>query len=398
MTMDLTALACKREKLAIGLMSGTSVDGIDSALVAICGQGSDISVELRHFATYPIDAAIRQEIFQISMPESSDVSRICQLNFVLGEIFADAANRLVREAGLRNSDIDLIGSHGQTVHHLPNSAAVGPVRTSSTLQLGEPAVIAERTAITTVSGFRTRDMAAGGQGAPLVPYLDYLLFRHPTITRAIQNIGGIGNVTYLPAGEPSTAVVAFDTGPGNMVIDALMRIATAGRESFDRDGRLAANGNVASDLLAKLMQHPYFLLPPPKSTGRELFGEQFSRELICRAATYGVQGSDLVATATAFTAESIAYHYQRLLNPIKRIDQVIVGGGGAQNSTLMQMLRERLAPAQVFTHEVLGMPSEAKEAIAFAVLANETICGRSSNIPSATGARRPVVLGSITPA
>ncbi|MGE5653244.1 MAG: anhydro-N-acetylmuramic acid kinase [Bacillota bacterium] len=396
--MDLTQLARKETKRVVGLMSGTSVDGIDAALVEIKGRGIDTQVKLVAFANYPIDPEIRSEIFALFRPESSNVETICHMNFVIGEVFAEAVNRIIRQAGLRNRDVDLIGSHGQTLYHIPSAQTTGPITTASTLQMGEPAVIAERTGVTTVANFRTRDMAVGGQGAPLVPYVDYVLFRHPTVTRAIQNIGGIGNVTYLPADASLDQVLAFDTGPGNMIIDALVKFMTGGREHFDRDGKLAAAGRVSESLLAELMQHPYISLKPPKTTGRELFGEQFTKELIVKAQRIGVSGPDLVATATAFTAESIAYHYRRYLSLKGAVQEVVIGGGGCYNPTLLGMLRERLAPAKVLTHEDLGISSDAKEAIAFAILANETICGLPSNVPTATGARRPVVLGSITPA
>lgn len=392
--MDLTALSRKKTKRVVGLMSGTSVDGIDAALVEITGQGISTQAKLLAFESYPIHPQIRTEIFALFRPESGSVDNICHMNFVLGELFGDAANQIIRQAGLENSAVDLVGSHGQTVYHLPNPHCTAGIATASTLQIGEPAVIAERTGVTTVSNFRTRDMSVGGQGAPLVPYVDYVLFRHPTISRAIQNIGGIGNVTYLPTGASLEQVLAFDTGPGNMIIDALVKITTNGSETFDRDGKLAASGQVSERLLAELMEQPYMAMHPPKSTGRELFGEQYAQELVRKAADFGVTGKDLITTATAFTAESITYHYRNYLGPIQ---EVIVGGGGAYNPTLMRMLKERLAPAKVFTHDDFGIPGDAKEAIAFAILANETICNNPSNVPSATGARKPVVLGNITP-
>lgn len=395
--MELTQLTRKETKRVVGLMSGTSVDGIDAALVEITGSGLGTQTKLIAFENYPIDPTISDSIFALFRPESGSVDGVCHMNFVMGELFGYAANRIIQKAGLSNKDVDLIGSHGQTIYHVPFPQSTGVVTTASTLQIGEPAVIAERTGITTVANFRTRDMAVGGQGAPLVPYVDYILFRHQNIARAIQNIGGIGNVTYLPAGATLDQVLAFDTGPGNMVIDSLVKMMTGGRESFDRDGRIAATGQVSSILLAELMQHPYIPLHPPKSTGRELFGEQFTHELVAKGMRMGVTGPDLVATATAFTAESIASHYRRYLSLNGPVQEVVIGGGGSYNPTLLGMLRERLAPAKVLTHEDLGISSDAKEAIAFAILANETIHGLTSNVPSATGARKAVVLGSITP-
>ncbi len=393
--MDLTRLARKQTKLVVGLMSGTSVDGIDAALVEITGSGVETQVKLLAFANYPIVQEIRQEIFAMFRPETSSSESICHMNFVTGELFAAAVNQLVQEAGFSNSDIDLIGSHGQTIYHIPTPRQTGPITTAATLQIGEPAVIAERTRITTITNFRTRDMAVGGQGAPLVPYVDFVLFRHPDLNRAIQNIGGIGNVTYLPANATLDQVLAFDTGPGNMIIDEIVKQMTGSKDTYDCDGRLAAAGKVSEPLLSELMQHPYISMHPPKSTGRELFGEQFTKELIGKAEGMGITGPDLIATATAFTAESIALHYRRYLGTVQ---EVVVGGGGSYNPTLMAMLRERLPAVTLLTHEDLGINSDAKEAIAFAILANETICGLPSNVPSATGARKPVVLGSITPA
>lgn len=377
-------------------MCGTSVDGVDAALVEIDGSGLSTSIKLIEFITYPIDPLVRKEIFVLFRPEHSGINKVCHMNFVIGELFAQAANSVIRQAGLSNEEVCLIGSHGQTVYHIPFATSTGPITTSSTLQLGEPAVIAERTGITTVANFRTRDMAVGGQGAPLVPYVDYILFNHPIISRAIQNIGGIGNVTYLPAGAELDSVQAFDTGPGNMIVDALVKALTQGRETYDKDGAMAATGEVNPTLLFELMQHPYIYLRPPKSTGRELFGEQYTNELLLRAKRNNISPVDLVATATAFTAECISYHYKQYLRG--PIDEVVLGGGGSYNPTLMRMLRERLNPAKILTHEDFGIPSDAKEAIAFAILANETMHSLPSNVPSATGARKPVILGSITPA
>ncbi|MBI4785572.1 MAG: N-acetylmuramic acid 6-phosphate etherase [Chloroflexi bacterium] len=285
------------------------------------------------------------------------------------------------------------GSHGQSLWHIPTGS------NASTLQLGEPAVIAERTGITTISNFRTRDMAAGGQGAPLVPLLDVLLLSHPTLTRAAQNIGGIGNVTYLPPHSHTPTLphaFAFDTGPGNMLIDDAARRATDGAWTFDRDGALAAQGRVDDTLLAELMTEPFLAQQPPKTTGPELFGAQYGAPVWERAKRRGLHNEDIVATLTAFTAHSIARAYREFLPT--QPDEVIVSGGGALNPVLMQILRDLVAPARVITSDDFGLPAEAKEAIAFALLAHETWHSRPGNVPAATGARHPVVLGNITPA
>ena len=381
----LEAIAAKAERLVIGLMSGTSVDGVDCALVRIRGGGPGVQITPVHFATYPFAPDVREEVFRLFRPETSDVVTICQMNFVLGEVFADAALRLMREAGVRPEEVDLIGSHGQTVWHEPNPVTRAGITSRSTLQIGEPAVIAARTGVVTVGDLRVRDVAAGGQGAPLVPYLDYCLLRDDRRSRALQNIGGIGNVTYLPAGCTLNEVVAFDTGPGNMLIDALTS-HFFGR-TFDEGGAIAAQGRVLPDLLAELMAHPYLAAPPPKTTGRELFGVQFAAGLFNRG-----EPADLVATATAFTAHSIVDAYRRFLG---RVDEVIVGGGGARNPVLMRMLADALPEARVADHEAVGVNSDAKEAIAFALLANDCLLELPTNVPGATGGQR-AVLGKIS--
>jgi anhydro-N-acetylmuramic acid kinase len=372
-------------------MSGTSADGVDAAVVEVDGSPPDLSVELLSFTAVPFDAEQRKHIFALFDPATGTVDRICQMNFALGEWFAAAALQAIDEAGLTPGNVALIGSHGQTIYH-----AVGedsPLK--STLQIGEAAVIAARTGITTVADFRVADVAAGGQGAPLISYVDWLLLRHPVQARAVQNIGGIANLTYLPPGDDPTGVLAFDTGPGNMLIDYAVTRATAGEQTLDRDGALAAEGQVDGSLLADLMGHPYLVQEPPKTTGREQFGTPFGAKVWARAKGRGLRDQDVVATFTAFTAASIADAYGRFLPQLP--DEVILGGGGAHNRTLVAMLRQRLAPAHVTAHETLGLSSDAKEAMAFAVLAYETIHGRPGNLPACTGARTRAVLGNITP-
>jgi anhydro-N-acetylmuramic acid kinase len=379
----------------VGLMSGTSADGIDAAVVDITGAPPELAVELLSFTCVPFQPEQRAYILSLCEPATATVDRICQANFLLGEWFAAAALQAIAAAGLTPDDVDLIGSHGQTVYHAVGAGS--PV--SSTLQIGEAAVIAARTEITTVADFRVADVAAGGQGAPLVSYVDWLLLRHPSRVRAVQNIGGIANVTYLPPGKDpqggADGVLAFDTGPGNMLIDDAAGRATGGRLAFDRDGALAARGRVDEALLAELLAHPYLALPPPKTAGREQFGAAFAAQVWARARAQGLAGEDIVATLTAWTAASIAAAYRRFLP--RPPDEVILGGGGASNPTLVTMLRACLAPATVNSHKAVGLSSDAKEAIAFAVLAYETIHGRPGNLPSCTGARKRVVLGKITP-
>ena len=384
----------KAPRLFLGLMSGTSADGIDAVIAEIAGRGRGLCARVLEHTHQPFRPALRQHILHVCL--HGTVTEICELNFLLGEHFARAALAAIRQAKLAPRDIAAIGSHGQTIHHLPNA------RLPSTLQIGEPAVIAERTGITTVADFRVRDMAAGGQGAPLVPFADWVLFTDRTRPRIVQNIGGIGNLTFLPPRADLDDVIAFDTGPGNMVIDAVVAALTRGRQAFDRDGCLAARGRISEKLLARLISHPFLHRRPPRTTGREEFGEKFVEHLLALARRQHLRPEDIVATATAFTAESIADAYRRFVFPklkppeLRRL-QIILGGGGAKNPTLRRMLAQRVGPAELLTHEDFGIANAAKEALAFAILAHETLLGRPGNVPTATGARRPVVLGKIVP-
>jgi anhydro-N-acetylmuramic acid kinase len=385
----------KKPHLVIGLMSGTSYDGITAALAAIRGRGLSMRVELLAHATFPYSNAAKKVIAEVSSPPTGTVDLICRANFLLGELFAEAAIAIARRAGVPLSRIGLIGSHGQTIHHLPEPALTGGRMIAGTLQIAEPSIIAERTGVTTVADFRPRDMACGGQGAPLVPYVDYLLFRHRRRGRVLLNIGGIANVTYLPPACRPDQVAAFDTGPGNMLLDALARVATLGRHHYDRDGALAAKGSVRKPLLARWLRHPFFRLRPPKSTGRETFGYGFVQRILHAAGD--LPEEDLLATATALTATTIHQACERFIRPLGPLDEVIASGGGCHNLTLMRRLAEAFAPVPVRTTDDFGIPVDAKEALAFAILAHETLAGRPGNLPSATGASRPVVLGKIVP-
>ena len=382
----------KRPSHIVGLMSGTSGDGIDAVVARIAGDGRGLQAQVLAHVHRAFPRELQRQVLAVGL--HGKVSEICELNFVLGERFARAALAVIRKAGLAPTHITAIGSHGQTIHHLPNA------QTPSTLQIGEPAVIAERTGITTVADFRVRDMAAGGQGGPLVPYADWVLFTDKVRPRIVQNIGGIGNLTFLPPRAKLEQVLAFDTGPGNMVIDGLSAALTSGRQTFDKDGRMASRGLACETLLAELLAHPFIGRRPPKTNGREEFGEDFIRQVQLAARRRGLSNVDLVATATAFTAASIAEAYRRFVFPRlkpKQLSQcqIILGGGGAENPVLRRMLRERTGAGQILTHEDFGIVNAAKEALAFAILAHETLQGRPGNVPSATGARRPVVLGSV---
>jgi anhydro-N-acetylmuramic acid kinase len=408
----IASLAGKRSLRVAGLMSGTSADGVDVAVIDFHPRKpGQAGVKLLAFDTFAYPPSLRRAVLDAARP-AARARDVCHLNFVLGEVFASAVIRLAKKARIRLGSIDLIGSHGQTVCHLPRgrppaglrAGRFGRRKVRSTLQIAEPSVIAERTGITTVADFRPRDVAAGGEGAPLVPYADWVLFRHRRLGRAVQNIGGIANVTFLPAGGGVDDVVAFDTGPGNMVIDRVVSLATRGRQRYDRHGALARRGKVSGPLLAELLRHPFLSRRPPKSTGREEFGSPFADSLYRRARLQAggqarrkrIAPLDVVATVTAFTAASIAEAYARFLPG--KVDEVILCGGGARNRTLVGMLRERVQPAKVMLTDDFGISADAKEAVSFAILAAETIRGAAGNVPSATGADRRVVLGKIVPA
>lgn len=378
--------------LIVGLMTGTSLDGIDAALVEIEGEDlASLSWHLVRSRTSPYSAE-RREAIHASIVSGSAAS-ICTLHADMGEWLAEAVLGLCAEAGVDVASVDLVGSHGQTIWHIP---PVGGQR-GSTLQIGCPATIAERTGIPVVSDFRTRDVAAGGHGAPLVPWVDQVLFAHPERTRALQNIGGIGNVTRVPPKGSDEPLLAFDTGPGNGLIDAAVSLATNGRLGYDRDGRLAAQGEVDEDVLDQLLAHPFFAEAPPRSTGREAFGRPMVERLVEAIRPEGDrEWLDLIATLTELTARSIASAYERWLLP-QGLDEVIVTGGGALNPTLMGRLVSLLEPLPVVDCRTLGLGPSEKEALAFAVLAWAHVHRIPSNAPSATGASGPRILGSFTP-
>lgn len=380
----LLALRQRPSRLVVGLLSGTSADGTDAALCEIAGSGEDTRLTVRAFVTTPFARPLRERIFRLAQ---ADASELCDLDVLLGQAFADGARAVCEAAGVPMSEVDLIGSHGQTAVHHPRSGG----NIGATLQIGEAAVIAEGTGRPVVSDFRVRDVAAGGEGAPLVPLVDHLLFRPtgPGRRRALQNIGGIANVTLV--GERLADLVAFDNAPGNMPLDAVARFATAGEEAYDVDGRRAARGRVDEAVLAELHRHPYLSRPAPKSTGREMFGRPFVAPLLTR---FAGRADDLLATLTRFCAEAIVRSYREAL-PLMP-DEVYVSGGGALNLTLMAHLAALLAPVPCASLSALGVDPEAKEAIAFAVLANETLFGHPGNVPRVTGAVGPRVLGKIS--
>jgi anhydro-N-acetylmuramic acid kinase len=376
--------------LVAGLMSGTSVDGIDVALVEIEGEGFNQRIKPIAFHEIPFPAGVRHGVFSISNAEVS-TARLSQMNFLLGELFGDAVIEACKRSSIPLSGLDLVGSHGQTIYHQASATTLYDRAIASTLQIGEPSLIAARTRTPVVADFRPADMAVGGQGAPLVPYVEYLLYRHPEKGRVALNIGGIANLTGIPPGAPPEAVVAFDTGPGNMVIDALVSQFSVGALTFDRDGRMASSGRVNYPLLAELMKAPYIKRSPPKSCGREQYGAQFVTGLL----TEGLPAADLVATASAFTVAAIAEAVRSFVVPRMPVDELIVSGGGAKNPEILRRLREQLERTRVLHSSELGIDGDAKEAIAFAALAYESWHRRPANLPSATGAGRPAILGKL---
>jgi len=413
----------------IGMMSGTSADGIDVALVQISGRPpafsgapgrrgrasgvrrtgiaetalqtrglkrGGFSAHLEGHFHLPYPGYIRGAILRLANGGPTTTAEVSELNFVVGEQFARAAIEACQKWRVPMSSVGLIGSHGQTVFHLGATAKLqGRNRKPSTLQIGEISIIAERTGVPTIGDFRPADMAAGGQGAPLVPFVDYLLYRNAHQGRVALNIGGIANVTVIPAGAQPRDVFAFDTGPGNMIVDALVERITRGEASYDRDARLALSGRTIEELLARLMREPYLRKKPPKSAGREQFGAEYARRLMAWGTRHHSGPTDLVRTATIFTSLSIADAFRRFILPRAEVHELIVTGGGAQNPLMMGQLAAVLPGITIVPAGSFGVPPEAKEAFAFALLAYESYHGRANNLPSATGAGHPAVLGKL---
>lgn len=379
----------------IGLMSGTSLDGIDAALCEINGSGETLIAQLLCFRSSSFELPLRARIFDLCSAEDVSLETIARLDIELGEAFADAALNLLRQSGAQAENISCIASHGQTIGHWP------PVETrGATWQIGDAATIAARTGIAVVSSFRAADMAASGQGAPLVPYVDWCLLRSQTTHRIAQNIGGIANATWLPANAKLENVRAWDSGPGVMLIDALARILK--NQECDFDGLLAARGTVSQPLLESALKHPFFAQMPPKSCGRAEFGEDFAANFLGRARKFSLSDEDILATATRLSARTIADSYKRFVPEIVDSSvplEIVLSGGGAKNKTLVQMINEELENLKSMPTTKLidefGIDGDAKEALAFAVLASETLHGATNTVPAATGARRAVCAGSL---
>ncbi|MGI6162352.1 MAG: anhydro-N-acetylmuramic acid kinase [Bacillota bacterium] len=397
----------KNSRLVVGLMSGTSADGVDACLCDIEGFGAGARIRARHLTS--LDYPLPVKNLLISKIGNLNVEEVARLNFLIAQVFADTALKCIKEAGCSPSQIDAIASHGQTLIHLPDcNHELLPV--PATLQVGDISVIAQLTGILTIGDFRPADMAQGGQGAPLVPYADYLLFRDSKLGRVVQNIGGIGNLTYLPPACTPEQVVAFDTGPGNMIIDAIVSILTQGKATMDTGGKLAFSGTVNRQFLNYLMSNEYYSKTPPKSTGREAFGMQYARMILDEYRQYVSAGQgpawdpipyfqDIVATVSELTVQTIVGAYKAWVFPKGPVDEVILGGGGALNPYFTRGLQEKLSPMnpdiKILSHKDLGIPDKAKEALAFAVLGNDLIGCIPNNVPAATGASKPVIMGKV---
>ena len=398
--IDRTAYAAKRDHWIVGLMSGTSLDGIDAVLTKIetGADGGVVAVALAGQHYLPYTDEVKSLLSALCAVETARLDDLVYAHFGLGEWYSLAVEGLLKKLARPVSSVDAVCLHGQTIWHAPTPRAFpgpdGPLSVKGTLQIGASAVVRERTGLPVISDLRSRDMAAGGEGAPLAPYIDSLLFGSPTLGRVVQNIGGIGNATVVPAGASAADLTAFDTGPGNMVIDALVRSHTGGRQHFDAGGAIALTGRADRSLVERLMADPYFSRRPPKSTGRETYGEDFTRSF--QAQARALSFADQVATATEFTAESIVRAYSDFVFPRTRIDEVVVAGGGAKNTTLLALIQDRLPGVLVVTSSARGIPDDARESMAFAVMGHESLMGRPGNLPAVTGARARVVLGNVT--
>lgn len=384
----------KDSRLVVGIMSGTSADGIDVALCRINGHGPDSKIEQLAFYFEEFTGEVKEKILNIAGGGLTNSKELCKMNFLLGRLYASAVKKMCDKQGLDYKDIDLIASHGQTFWHIPKEETYLGHSFKSTLQMGETSILAEEFGCPVIGDFRVRDVAAGGFGAPLVPYSEFLIYRSKEENIALQNIGGIGNITFIRADCELDDVFAFDTGPGNMLIDAIYSYITKGKCTYDCGGDFASKGMIDEKLLAYLMKDEYVRKVPPKTTGREYYGSTYVDKILKVSKDNNISDENLMATITAFTAKSIAYSVQEYLEDLP--DKLIVGGGGSKNKTLIKYLKEFLPECKVLLNEDLGIDSDAKEAVAFAVLGNEALFASYNNVPNVTQARRKVVMGKIT--
>jgi anhydro-N-acetylmuramic acid kinase len=405
----------KNSMLVLGMMSGTSADGIDAALVKISGAPPNLKIKLQDHTKQSFPPAVRKEILRVAEQNPLSPGEFSQLHTRLGQVYAEAALNACKKLRISPRKIDLIGNHGQTIFHQGQPVNFLGAKTASTLQIGDGSTIAALTGITTVSDFRPADIALGGQGAPLVPFADYALYRHKKLGRVSLNIGGIANITVIPANAKPSDVFAFDTGPGNMLVDSLVQHFTQGRQRYDKNGALAQSGRLVPSVLNELMKDPYLEEAPPKSSGREYFGASYTNKILALGRRHHAKSNDLIRTVTIFTSLTIAGALNRFVLPKTKIHQLIVSGGGANNPLLMTQLiallnspvgAQHAVPAsppartkpniEVVTSDEFGIPTDGKEALAFAMFAYETFHHRPSNLPSATGASGPAILGKIS--
>lgn len=387
----LQALLKKNKRTVIGLLSGTSVDAVDAVLLQITGNGAKTGVKIIDFIEYPVPERIRLSVFKNSNSKTAKIDEITRLNVILGAVFADAVLKLMQKNKLTAADVDLIGSHGQTIHHLPGKIDFNGYRVKSTLQIGDPSVIANLTGIITVGDFRIADCSVDGDGAPLVPFLDHILFTHKSKNRALLNIGGISNITVLHKNASKRDVFAFDTGPGNMLIDGLTYHLF--RKKYDKNAELAKKGAFNPEIFDYLAKDKVFKLQPPKSTGREHYGMEFQKKLLDKFNK--VNKYDIINTVTEFTAYSIWFNYINFIKPVCRIDELLVSGGGAKNPLILKSLSNYFKGVKVNKLKQNGITTDNKEAVLFAVLANECISGNPANMNRVTGSTKDVILGKI---
>lgn len=384
----------KKSQLAIGLMSGTSVDGIDAVLISISGSGITTKYQQLGFVMLPYTKKESQTLLRIAKGDNGGSEELLKIDVFLGKKFSEAALFLCRKYSISVKEIDFIGTSGHTFYHLPNPIQYLGQEITGTLQLGDPSYLNEEFNCPVISDFRVRDMAAGGQGAPLVPYTEFLLFRSKIKTVALQNIGGIGNITILPKNCSSNDVIAFDTGPGNMIIDNLVAIYSNGEFTYDKNGGIASKGKLNKDLLDELLADDYLKKPLPKSTGREKYNRIYINKIIDFSKERNISMEDVIFTATYFTAKTIEIGINKFSKVVP--DELIIGGGGSHNITLINVLKKLLPTIKVLTNDEIGLDSDSKEAVAFAILAHETMCGICNNLVSVTGAKHPVLMGKIS--
>lgn len=380
--------------LGIGLMSGTSLDGVDAALIEISDNDSQTNYKIAGQYSEPFPAKIRAELHRLCEPSAARIEKVSSMNTYLGNMYADIVNKTLKNYNRTNDELSFISSHGQTIFHQPTMNQTDELDLPNTLQIGDISALSYHTDTPVVGNFRVADIAAGGQGAPLVSYVDHLFFQEDEEDVAVQNIGGIGNVTYLPSKQSRFEPVSFDTGPGNMLIDQLVIKYTNGKMTYDQEGEIASKGSTSQQLLKWLMQEPYLHRPYPKTTGRELFGHAYVDHILVAAEKLNLEMPDIIRTLTEWTAETIAFHY-RQLNTASPISKVIIGGGGSRNPVLMNDLRQKLTGSQFHTHNDFGIDNQMKEAMAFAILGHKRLMGDYNQLPVFTGAKSSVIMGEV---